>query len=42
MGDRAYVMDRGEFVMEGKASDLLNDPKVQSTYLGHGQVEEGA
>ena len=42
VGDRAYVMDRGEFVMEGKASDLLNDPKVQSTYLGHGQVEEGA
>jgi len=42
VGDRAYVMDRGEFVMEGKASDLLNDPKVQSTYLGHGKVEEGA
>ncbi len=42
VGDRAYVMDRGMFVMEGKASDLLDDPQVQSTYLGHGREEEGA
>jgi branched-chain amino acid transport system ATP-binding protein len=42
VGDRAYVMDRGQFVLEGKAADLLNDPQVQSTYLGHGRAEEGA
>jgi len=42
VGDRAYVMDRGQFVLEGKASDLLHDPLVQSTYLGHGRDAEGA
>lgn len=39
VGDRAYVMDRGEFVLQGNAADLLNDPQVQSTYLGHGREE---
>ena len=32
--DRGYVLDLGETVLEGKASDLMNDPFVQAAYLG--------
>ncbi|MBL7684539.1 MAG: ABC transporter ATP-binding protein [Deltaproteobacteria bacterium] len=31
---RAYVLETGEIHSEGKASDLLNDPKIKSAYLG--------
>ncbi|RZL00161.1 MAG: ABC transporter ATP-binding protein [Rubrivivax sp.] len=31
---RAYVMDSGELVLEGRAQSLLNDPQVQAAYLG--------
>ena len=34
LADRAYVLEVGRLVLEGSAHDLLNDPKVQSTYLG--------
>ncbi len=34
LADRAYVLDVGHLAMQGKASDLLNDPMVQKTYLG--------
>lgn len=34
LADRAYVLEVGHLVLEGKAADLLNNPKVQSTYLG--------
>ncbi|MDR1612554.1 MAG: ABC transporter ATP-binding protein [Planctomycetota bacterium] len=34
LADRAYVLDVGHLVLEGRASDLLDNPKVQSTYLG--------
>jgi branched-chain amino acid transport system ATP-binding protein len=36
IADRAYVMERGEFVLEGRASELLTNPLVQSAYLGKG------
>jgi hypothetical protein len=32
--DHAYVLETGELVMEGPASELANDPKVIDTYLG--------
>jgi branched-chain amino acid transport system ATP-binding protein len=31
---RAYVLETGSIVMEGKASDLMNDPNVRRKYLG--------
>jgi branched-chain amino acid transport system ATP-binding protein len=32
--DYAYVLETGDVVMEGPASELANDPKVIDTYLG--------
>lgn len=34
VADRAYVMDKGEIILEGKANELTADPMIQSTYLG--------
>jgi branched-chain amino acid transport system ATP-binding protein len=34
LADRAYVMESGRVVLEGKASDLVNDERVQKAYLG--------
>ena len=31
---RGYVLENGNLVLEGKSSDLLNDPEVQKAYLG--------
>ena len=31
---RAYILDNGMFVLEGKAADLRNDPNLKRTYLG--------
>ncbi|HEY6097699.1 MAG TPA: ABC transporter ATP-binding protein [Candidatus Deferrimicrobium sp.] len=31
---RAYVLETGEIVLEGNASDLQEDPKVRAAYLG--------
>lgn len=36
VADRAYVLETGEIVFEGKASDLQEDPKVRAAYLGDG------
>lgn len=36
IADRAYVLETGEIVFEGKASDLREDPKVRAAYLGDG------
>jgi branched-chain amino acid transport system ATP-binding protein len=30
------VLETGEIALEGKASDLLDDPKVRAAYLGDG------
>jgi branched-chain amino acid transport system ATP-binding protein len=32
--DRGYVMDSGLVSMSGKASEMLDDPKVRAAYLG--------
>jgi branched-chain amino acid transport system ATP-binding protein len=34
VSDRAYVLESGEVALEGKASDLQEDPKVRAAYLG--------
>jgi len=34
IADRAYVLETGEITLEGKASDLQEDPKVRAAYLG--------
>ncbi len=34
MADRAYVLETGQIVLQGAGSDLLNDEKVQKSYLG--------
>jgi branched-chain amino acid transport system ATP-binding protein len=32
--DRAYVLENGRIVMEGKGRELLEDPKVKEAFLG--------
>jgi branched-chain amino acid transport system ATP-binding protein len=32
--DRAYVLENGRIVMEGKGRDLLNDERLKTAYLG--------
>lgn len=34
VADYAYVMDTGEFVLDGPASEMAADPRVMATYLG--------
>ena len=34
IADRAYVLEAGQIALEGKASDLQEDPKVRAAYLG--------
>jgi branched-chain amino acid transport system ATP-binding protein len=34
IADRAYVLEAGKIALEGKASDLREDPKVRAAYLG--------
>ena len=34
LADRAYVMESGEVVLEGTASELAADQRVQRAYLG--------
>jgi branched-chain amino acid transport system ATP-binding protein len=34
LADRAYVLESGEVTLQGSGSDLLEDPKVRSAYLG--------
>lgn len=34
LADRAYVLESGSVTLQGKASDLLEDPRVRSAYLG--------
>ena len=34
IADRAYVLETGKVVLEGNASDLLNDENVKKAYLG--------
>jgi branched-chain amino acid transport system ATP-binding protein len=34
LSDRAYVLENGRVVMEGSASDLMDDPHIKTSYLG--------
>ena len=34
VADQAYVLEVGRVVLEGTGRTLLNDPRVQSAYLG--------
>ncbi|MBP5385452.1 MAG: ABC transporter ATP-binding protein [Lachnospiraceae bacterium] len=34
IADRAYVLETGKIVLEGKASDLLNNENIKKAYLG--------
>lgn len=34
IADRAYVLETGKIVLEGKASDLLNNDDIKKAYLG--------
>jgi branched-chain amino acid transport system ATP-binding protein len=34
VADRAYVLETGRITLQGKGSDLLNDPNVRAAYLG--------
>lgn len=34
IADRAYVLETGKIVLEGKAKDLLNDDSIRKAYLG--------
>ncbi len=34
IADRGYVLETGRIVLEGKASDLLNDDSIKKAYLG--------
>lgn len=39
VADRAYVMETGEIILEGEASDLIRSPEVRRAYLGKGYKE---
>ena len=34
IADRAYVLETGNVIVSGNASDVANDPKVREAYLG--------
>jgi branched-chain amino acid transport system ATP-binding protein len=34
LAQRAYVLENSRIVMEGKAAELLQDPRVKEAYLG--------
>ena len=34
IADRAYVIEVGKIIKEGKGQELLDDPQVQEAYLG--------
>ena len=34
VAQRAYILDNGRFVLEGRAAELGNDPALKRTYLG--------
>jgi branched-chain amino acid transport system ATP-binding protein len=37
IADRAYVMELGEFVLQGSAKDVAGDARVAASYLGFGE-----
>ena len=41
VADRAYVMELGEFVLNGKAAEIATDERVAASYLGFHEAEAG-
>ncbi len=41
IADKAYVLEQGKVTMEGRASDLIKDEKIQEAYLGKKKSETG-
>jgi branched-chain amino acid transport system ATP-binding protein len=41
IADRAYVLETGEIILEGEATDLMHNPEVKRAYLGKGNHEVG-
>ena len=39
IADRAYVLETGEIILEGRAADLMHNPEVKRAYLGKGYKE---
>jgi len=39
VADRGYVLEMGEIILEGDASQLLHNPDVKRAYLGKGYKE---
>ena len=33
--DRAYVLENGRVVLEGRGEELLNDARLKRAYMGH-------
>jgi branched-chain amino acid transport system ATP-binding protein len=42
IADRAYVMELGEFVLDGRASDIASNQRVVASYLGFQHEGESA
>ncbi len=38
VADRAYVLEHGRIVRQGRSAELLSDPRVLSAYLGAGRT----
>ena len=34
ISDRAYIMETGNITLEGRSSELIDDPRVKDAYLG--------
>jgi branched-chain amino acid transport system ATP-binding protein len=34
VAERAYILDNGVFVLEGRSADIRNDPDLKRAYLG--------
>lgn len=40
IAEKGYVLETGKIVMEGKGTDLLNNPEIKQSYLGKGTVSK--
>ena len=42
IADKAYVLEQGKVTMEGLASDLIKDERIQEAYLGKKKTKVGS
>jgi branched-chain amino acid transport system ATP-binding protein len=42
IADRAYVMELGEFILDGSAADIASNTRVAASYLGFQHEGESA